>query len=1256
MDWVAAGSGEMARVLDGSLAFVDISGFTRLSEDLAARGKAGAEELTGFLDAIFGSLLEIAYGNGGELVKWGGDAVLVWFTGRGHAQRAVEAACRMQEMMGRLGNLKTSVGPSTLRMSVGIGSGSFHFFMVGARHRELLVTGPAATLTAQMEEVAEAGEIVVSRQTAGYLEEGVLGARKQAGFLIAAAPEVVGLAPGGHYNLEAARPSLSLPASLRDYLSAAPVESEHRQVAVAFLEFSGVEELLTSAGVDGLAAELHRLVSLIEEACDRHGVTFWETDIGVDGGKVMLVAGAPRANDDDAGRLLVMVREILAQRCRLRLRAGANFGRVFAGDFGPSYRRTYSAKGDAVNLAARLMSRAGFGELFASELAIRRSRVQFSSDELEPFLVKGKAQPVHAHRVNSPLSSMRGGLAMGPGLVGREAELQALDQRLAAAASGKGSCVELAGPPGIGKSRLITELEQRARGTTVLSVICDEYRSVLAYASMGALTLQALGVDAAAGPERIGAALTRAVERQAPSLAAWLPLLAGVVGAEVAPTPEVSALEERFRRERLETAVLQLLAALLPGPSLLLFDDTQWMDDASAGLVRGLAASISARPWLLVLGRRQQEGGLATTGLDQVLRWDLGPLDQDAVAKLLLSVTGQHPLAPHQLRTISERGGGNPLFLLELVETGRHSGFDTALPDTVEEVLAAQIDRLSPPDRHLLRVASVLGLQVAIPVAEEMLGEGLEPARLEALDEFLVSDLPGSLRFRHNMLRDAAYEGLPYARRRELHARAGEVLERRAGPSVAEIAGLLALHFTHAEQPGPAWRYARLAGERARAVYASFEAATFFEQALQSARALRQISAADLLQVAEALGDARARLGEFAASAAVYRRAYRWASTGAEQARLRFKVALATDRAGNYPLTLRTLALAERSLGQDEGPDAARLRAEIRAQYGLVRHRQGRSQAAVRQLLEAVKLADTAGAPEVLATALVHLDLAELTLGRDRGSEHASRALNILRRLGDQPWLEARALNQLGIREYFAGNWSEAVDYYVQSCEACRRAGDEWTAAVGAGNIAEVLADQGHLERAESMLEGALRTYQAAGTPTFIGYGTMLLGRLAARRGDFERAWPLLEQARRLSQTDGETLQVLQADAARAEALLLAGEMPGAGQLAEQALGRAGTVPGSELLVAWLERVLGLSLAGCGEKWERVEPHLHTSVKISRRRGARYELAMSLGALADLWPSAAPEVRQESLDLFDQLGVVETARSLGRVNPAQASG
>src|SRR3954464_9074979 len=145
IDWLRTTPDQMYREVEGSLAFVDISGFTKLTERLARRGRVGAEEMSDILNATFAALLDVAYLNGAGLVKWGGDAVLLLFDGPGHAERACRAAHDMRATMRRVGQVSTGAGQVTLRMSVGIHSDTFHFFLVGdpTYHRELIVSGPA---------------------------------------------------------------------------------------------------------------------------------------------------------------------------------------------------------------------------------------------------------------------------------------------------------------------------------------------------------------------------------------------------------------------------------------------------------------------------------------------------------------------------------------------------------------------------------------------------------------------------------------------------------------------------------------------------------------------------------------------------------------------------------------------------------------------------------------------------------------------------------------------------------------------------------------------------------------------------------------------------------------------------------------------------------------------------------------------------------------------------------------------------------
>ena len=1242
--WLDETPEQTARVLEGTLAFVDISGFTSLTEKLAVRGKAGAEEMTGYLNTTFEQLLSLAYANGAELMKWGGDAVLLWYTGEAHAARATDAAWEMQRTMRRIGALRTSAGRAVLRMSVGIHSGAFQFFLVGSLHRELIIAGPSATHTAHLEAVAEAGEIVISHQTADQLPASSVGSPKQDGILVASKTGLA-LPVTSSWEARVGQAEALLPSVIRDHLMAAPVESEHRQVAVAFVEFSGVDQLLAEQGVESVAAALGHVMSSVQESCIRHAVTFWETDIAENGGKIMLLAGAPSASDDDSGALLATALEAVEAQGNLRIRVGVNCGRVFTGDFGPPYRRNYTALGDPVNLAARIMGRAQPGDVFASDAVLRRSRAGFLSDELEPFLVKGKTHPVHAHRVTAARTGRRAIAQQGPPMVGREKELLLLAERVDATTSGLGSCVELGGVAGIGKSRLVEEALTGLAGYRVVRIICDELGSLMPYASAGTLLRDALGLDADEGAETNWERLTTAVERVAPQLSPLVPLLAPLVGLEVAPTPQTRAIDDRFRQERLADTFVELLSASLPGPTVLVVEDAQWMDDASASLFRRLGAAARGRAWMLLAARRPGDRGLQVGDIPESERIEVGPLEGSAVAQLLRSVTADDPLVPHLRELVVERSGGNPLFLLELVEAGRQSGFDSVMPDSVEGVFAAQIDRLGPQDRRLLRMASVLGKQVEVEALRELAGS--EPDTSALLGDFLTLEAPGLLSFRHGMLRDAAYEGLSYARRREMHARAGEILERRAGPNASEIAGVLAVHFEHAGDHRSVWRYARMAADRARSVHAEIEAARFYEQALRAGRGVADIPVEEMLDVAEALGDAQTHLGQFTHAERSYRDARRWAESVLSQARLGFKRALATDRAGSYRQTLRLLSLADKALGISLSPEALRLRSEIRAQYGLVRYRQGRGRDAVRLLREAVQWATEADAADVLAITLLHLDIAELTAGMQGDGSHARRALEIQKSLGDNPWLEARALNQLGIRAYFAGRWSQAVEYYSASRDACNRAGDSWTAAVESANIAEVLADQGHLAEAQSALEEALDTYRAAGTATFIADGTRILGRLAARRGDPELSRQLLASARGIYESDGELLQVILTDAVLAESLLRAGEPEAAAELARRVLTNASNLPGRHLVLPLAQRVLGAALRAMGMDAAEAREALEESIAMAREHDLRYELALSLQAVSDLWPSAQSESDANERDaLFLDLGIVETARRI----------
>ena len=356
--WQRDRSGEVGRVLDASLLGLDISGFTALSERLAERGKLGAEELIMLISGCYSGLIEIGKRYGGDVLKFRGDALLLLFDGDRHEERAARAALAMQAFVAESGSGESSVGPVRLGMAAGLVSGPCHFFLVGRSHRELIVCGPAASATLGLEDAAESGEVLVSARTAEALE-GLVAAERDGAFLLrsdAAAAELPLLPeePDGLGDLSAL-----LPPTLRGPIATGAIEAEHRQVTVAFVKFSGTDQLVEAP--DEAAAALGALADAVSSETHELGITWLESDIDHDGGKLYLVAGAPSSAGDDEDRMLRAVRAIVDAGVGPAIGVGVNRGPVLAGPIGSPSRTTYAVMGDTVNLAARLAARAAQG-------------------------------------------------------------------------------------------------------------------------------------------------------------------------------------------------------------------------------------------------------------------------------------------------------------------------------------------------------------------------------------------------------------------------------------------------------------------------------------------------------------------------------------------------------------------------------------------------------------------------------------------------------------------------------------------------------------------------------------------------------------------------------------------------------------------------------------------------------------------------------------------------------------------------------
>jgi len=1255
LQWLTEAPEGIQRTVEGSIAFVDISGFTRLSERLAKRGKVGAEELAEAIGACFARLLGIAYGNGGGLIKFGGDALLLLFTGPDHPARAARAAVGMRRELREIGSLSTPGGRVALKMSVGVHSGSFNFFLVGDSHRELIITGPDASQTVLMESTAEAGEIVVSPTTAAALPAGVLGDPKGPGFLLRKEPSgmeperrVVDVIPPTEEMLK------SIPTATREHVLAGLHDPGHKRVTVAFIHFDGTDALIQQLGADACADALDALVSDIQRAADRNGVCFLGSDVDRDGGKIILTAGVPTASGSDEERMLLTLREIVDTERALPVRVGVNRGHVFAGDIGPFYRRTYTVMGDAVNLAARLMAKAQPDEIISTESVWQTSRTNFEVTELEPFLVKGKAQPVHAFRIGELVrSGTRAAKETSTPLIGREHEMKLLLEALSSARRGEGRIVEIVGEPGIGKSRLIEELRNNAADLSLLSAACELYHASTPYSPLVGLLRRVFSIpelsDEAVAAER----LRSIVSAIAPHLMPWVPLLGIALGISIPPTPEVALLDDEFRRLRLEEVTVELVTGLLGSPTLFVIEDTHWMDEASSDLLQRLTAEIGSLPWLVCVTRRDvSEGFVAKPGpAVEVLRPQ--PLDHAALAAMVEAATEESPLAPHEIAALSERSGGNPLFLNELLAAARDAGGIEGLPDTVEALITARIDRLPPRERTVLKRLSVLGPSFHGELARAVIPDDVAPDEDEwdRLEEFIAPDGPDSFRFRHALIRDAAYEGLPYRLRRNLHALVGETIERASGDETEENAEILSLHYFYARRFDPAWHYSRRAGDRAGAIYANIEAADFYERAIESAKHAESAGPTDVARVFEALGDVRKRIGEFPRATQAYGSARRLvAADTIAAARLLLKQARVRQASGRFPDAIRWIRRADRSLASIDGPDAAAQRSQAAVAYAAVRKDQGRQSEVIKWSLRAIPEAEAAGDRDALAHAYTLLESAFVNLGMWEKAIYSGQALALYEELGDL-WGQGVVYNNLGIRAYFEGKWNDAVELYDKGRIAWEKIGDAVNVAIGTVNAGEILSDQGRLDEAEPLFRKALRVWKAAGDRSSVAYALSNLGRLAYRRGSFDEAMELLEEARSEFQATGADADAIEAEARIAECHLLSGRIEDALEMADALQERTRAISGAAgPLTPMLYRIKGYALLRLCDLPGASEA-LHRSHEVAKARNARYEVGLTLAALAELAVAegVSPDAHlEECRTILDGLGVVAVSTHLRR--------
>ena len=642
-------------------------------------------------------------------------------------------------------------------------------------------------------------------------------------------------------------------------------EGEHKVISVLFTDVVNYTALSEKLDLELVREIISNHFNLLFEAANSYQGT---VDRLLGDGMVVFF-GAPVAYEDHAQRAcytaLAMqkaMREYAetiqkSYGIEFRVRIGINSGPVLVGTIGNDRHNEHMVIGDTVNLASRMEEASRPGGILVSANTYALAGDFFRFESIGEIGIKGKENPIAAYRlIHAMATDTRFDAAIAKGLsrfVGREDEIRILQQAFNNAADGNGHVVGISGEPGIGKSRLLREFRESLNSEEInyLEGGCLHYSNATPFAPLVDIAKAYFEIDdndeVSDAKKKIAEKLTNLDE----SLTAYLPFLYEMLSFSI-EDEHYLRMENQYKRSKLfEGLTMILLKEADPEPLIVAIEDLHWMDRASEEFLTHLINAISNSRILLVLLYRP-EYRAPWIGQPGYIQVHLDQLSASSSNELLQSLLPGGDAESELKDLVLARSGGNPLFEEELVSAlidsgsiqkdgGRYTlsalASTVALPNTIQGIIAARIDRLPEGLKTTLQVASVMGRDFNYAVLEDItqLPQDLK-SQLDELQQ-LEFILQGSrseeieYTFKHALIQEVAYESLLQKRRRELHEKIGTAIEKLYPQRIDEMVEMLAYHYQLSNTPDKAIEYLRKSGRKALTRFAVETSHQYYQKA-----------------------------------------------------------------------------------------------------------------------------------------------------------------------------------------------------------------------------------------------------------------------------------------------------------------------------------------------------------------------------------------------------------------------------------------
>lgn len=1095
--------------------------------------------------------------------------------------------------------------------------------------------------------------------------------------------------------------------------SRSALEGERKQVSVLFADISGFTSLSERLDPEDVHAFMTRAFELMLAEVHRYEGTVNQFL----GDGIMALFGAPIAHEDHGQRALhaalgirraleAYQHELKRERgISFQVRQGLNTGLVVVGSIGSDLRMDYTALGDTTNVANRLQQAADPGRILISEATHRLVAGYFHTRSLGGLPVKGKTDPVPAWEVigaREPRTRLE--VEADSGLtpfVDREHELQLLSDSFEKAKDGRGQAIFLVGEAGIGKSRVLLEFRRRLGDqATWLEGHALSFGRSMAFYPVIDLLKRNFRIEEGDTEGGIVDKIERGVLRLGDDLRPTLPFLRFLLSVDPGD-PAVLRVDPKKRRTETFNALRRLtVRAAEVRPQVLVIEDAHSMDQATEEYLAFFADSIPVSRIMLVLtyrpgyrhpfGERTYHTRIGLTALSSA--------DTVVMAQSMLAVDR----VPDELQQfIFRKAEGNPFFVEEVVKELREVGIlrpagaryvvDKPLdaidvPDTIQDVIMARIDRLDEAPKKLLQLSSVIGREFTRRLLDRIsdrpteIEEGLHALKAsELIYETRVFPEPAYL-FKHALTHEVAYNSLLVQRRRELHRLIGGAIEELYVDRLAEHYEVLAHHFSRGDDRPKSLEYLTKAGAKAAQAHANREALGLYEQALTLVGA-DQSARADLLKnlaiVTQYLGDADASLRHAEAAVELYEKLgdkgnavsvhlhiqmlYTWQWDGAREdmglKHLEAAAALVEDapdsvekglvyqRTGHgylhrsQPVT--TLEWAQKAVDM-----FARLRVPMGTSLGTALAYRGRIDEGVAYSEKNWEPVRKAAIPVVMAVMGHELSLV-LALARDvrRAAEWGERVVPEV--VKASPVFESMLCRPLAWIYGLSGDVDkgEKIQQAIERIEAETRLGCIYEDAAGLGFLYLRL---GQWDKALSYLEQALPLYEERGNLSAMNGCSLVLGNLYLEMGDVVRAEPFLRRSAEMARHGGNVLVELWALPLLCELYLKTGAPERVTTCLERGFGLLAPDGAWYGLPAPLLVAKGM-LATQQQEWDGAIVAFERAIEISRENSLPYDAARALCECGLAHVSrgkpgdrASGQVKlMESLDIFQKIKAVK---------------